>query len=530
MGLALVAALWFGARHQAEPMVPFDRVNAGSPVARGAVAFVSEDFGGLSMDALETHALPWKLVAAALVLQADDTDISQDALARRLQAFGILTDVQIANLPEGIVQTTSDVPFGMTTGMVAPIGGASVQVANLGCAACHAGVTYDSQGAPRPDRVWLGMPNTSLDLEAYTQAIFDSLSEALETPDRVLATVTRLFPETSWGERQTLRWMVLPLVRSRLADITTGRPLPFPNGVPGSTNGVAALKFGFGLPLLGGGPEDAGIVSIPDLGHRYWKTSLLSDGAYAMPDLARSREITAVDLTNDHFEAVAEITTFFTVPSMGVDPEHAVASLPEANDIFAFLADSYRPQPFPGGIDPALARSGADVYGATCAACHGEYDITAGQPTLTRFPNWIGDVGTDGLRAKAFDTDLAVRVSSTAYSDRIDAQSTGAYAAPPLTGLWASAPYLHNGSVPTIGELLSPSDRTPTFQLGGHALDFSRMGLLHEAGAYPPDYAPFSNPVVFDTTEPGKGNQGHEYGAGLSADDKRALIEFLKQL
>ena len=78
--------------------------------------------------------------------------------------------------------------------------------------------------------------------------------------------VSALYPETGWRERQTLRWLVLPLVRARLDQSPNSRPLPFLNAVPGSTNGVAALKHIFGVPLVGGGDKDAGFVSIPDLG------------------------------------------------------------------------------------------------------------------------------------------------------------------------------------------------------------------------------------------------------------------------
>ncbi|MEM9425183.1 MAG: hypothetical protein AAGA06_00635 [Pseudomonadota bacterium] len=528
-----IAALWFGARHEAEPQTSLEVDDRSNAVAQGAAAFVSEDFGGLSLAALDSHALPWKLVAAALVLDTPDdvpVQVTHDALRERLNSFGFLAEPRILNLPNGVQQRPSGRPFGMTYGVIEPVAGATLQVSNLGCAACHAGVTYDETGAPLPGTVWLGMPNTSLNLEAYTLAVTSALRAGLADPDRLLEAVATLFPETMWREAQTLRWLVLPLVRSRLENLASGRPLPFPNGVPGSTNGVAALKHALGLPLLGGGPGDAGIVSIPDLGHRHWKTSLLTDGAYAVPGRPRQFAMGQAEATTDHLAALAEITTFFTVPSMGVAPEDASEALPQAMEIYAFLSNGYHPQPFPGTLDEEIARRGAEVYESECSACHGSHDTTSGAPRLTQLPNWIGDVGTDALRVDAFDDALVASFDRGAYANRISALNTDKYVAPPLTGIWASAPYLHNGSVPTIAELLSPNERPVTFEVGGHALDFERLGLRHNAGNYPVGYTPFSDPVVFDTREPGKENTGHAFGASLPPEDKRALIEFLKQL
>jgi hypothetical protein len=111
---------------------------------------------------------------------------------------------------------------------------------------------------------------------------------------------------------------------------------------------------------------------------------------------------------------------------------------------------------------------------------------------------------------------------------------TGGYVAPILSGLWATAPYLHNGSVPTLWQFLNPELRTARFYVGGHALDFAAMGIAGQLGddgvfGYPAGYAPWSRPQLYDTSKPGMSNRGHERQLdGLSADDKRALIEYLK--
>lgn len=533
--LVLIAGgLWFGGRHEARSLaLPAVLPNANA-TDRGAAAFAGADFGGLSIDALQTNAVPWRLAAAALVLdaQSQDPDLPSDlaTLADVLSRFGFLTPEVIANLPDGLTQGPHDMPLGVTFGDLAPLAGTRVRVANLGCAACHAGVGYDEDGAPDPSRAWLGMPNTSINLEAYTVTLFQAMSRAVEVPDDLLATVDEMYPEISAAERATLRWGIMPLVRARLADIEGDRPLPFPNGLPGATNGVAALKHAFGLPLLGAGPGEAGIVSIPDLGYRHWRTSLLADGAYGIPGTEQQGARGPSDDTAEHRAALAAITTFFTVPSMGVTPDRALTQTDVAEDIFAFLGDAYTPQAFPGQIDPIRAARGADIYANSCSACHGTYSSDGDGVELVAFPNWIGNVGTDPLRAEAFSEDLVQRFTDTPYATVIDVRRTESYIAPPLSGLWASAPYLHNGSVPTIAALLAPSTRPERFEVGGHALDFERMGILLEDGAYPDAHVPFSDPVIYDTSAAGQGNAGHAYGNELSPEEQRALIEFLKQL
>lgn len=526
--------LWATARTESEAASRPSLVVGASASTRGAAAFLGAGFGGISMEALERNAIPWRLATAALVLDEHRRDpsvkVDRATLKRILQRFGFLYPDSIANLPADIAMGRANMPLGITHGVIAPIGGAKVEIANLGCAACHAGVAYDPAGDPQPARAVLGTPNSSIDLEAYTQAIFDAMRRHAGSAD-LLATAAKLYPEMDWRERQSLRWLVLPLAKRRLAALEgETRAMPFPNGSPGSTNGVAALKHALGVPLAGGGPGDDGVVSIPELGRREWRTALLTDGAYAVPGAPTGPTI-ASELTAERLRGLATITSFFTVPSMGVHPDNARHKANDAEAIFAWLRD-YRPQPFPGRVDRAAAKRGAAVYAAQCASCHGDYSWEDGDaPQLVRFPNWIGVVGTDPLRGRLFDRALSGAIAATAYADLIDVRAGRGYAAPPLAGLWSSAPYLHNGSVPSLATLLDPSRRPSRFLVGGHALDFGVMGLRHApGGGYPGDYHPFSTPRWTDTAKPGRGNGGHLFGAELPDADKRALIEYLKLL
>ncbi|MFL9841688.1 c-type cytochrome [Sphingomonas sp. ST-64] len=503
--------------------------------ARGAWQFRNAGFGGLAAGPLETHAIPWRLSAAALILDAKRGDrrvpLDRAALRPILQRYGFLFPSRVGNWPDGMpTQPSGTLPLGMTHGVLSPIRGLPVSIANLGCAACHAGATYDAKGDADPDRAWLGMPNSSIDLEGYTRAVFTAMRRQVRDPDRLLRATATIFPEMRGRERFALRWLVLPRVKKRLTELGQApRPLPFPNGLPGSTNGVAALKQALGTPLAGGGAGELGFVSVPDLGQRDWRRSLLTDGAYAVPGEAAGRAMEDAGRTSAHREALATITTFFTVPSMGVHPDRAERSLGEAREVGAFLA-TYRAQPFPGRIDARAAAQGAVIYARACASCHGSYSGSA-RPKLTRFPNWIGDVGTDPLRANLFDAALVDAVNTTRYAQRMTMRAGNGYAAPPLAGIWASAPYLHNGSVPTIAALLDPSRRPTAFMVGGHSLDFTALGLrLAADGRYPAGSRPWAGTAWIDTRKPGLSNDGHVFGSDLTEPEKRALIAFLKLL
>ena len=99
------------------------------------------------------------------------------------------------------------------------------------------------------------------------------------------------------------------------------------------------------------------------------------------------------------------------------------------------------------------------------------------------------------------------------------------YKGRPLNGIWATAPFLHNGSVPNLWELLKPEDqRVKTFYVGSREFDPQHVGFISSQtpGAF-----------EFDTSLKANSNKGHSgpaYGTAMSDDDKRALLNYLKTL
>lgn len=480
------------------------------------------------------------LLAGSLALRetrGDATTVNWRDVAKAFKRFGFLypeTTVGLAGKTPA-----HNAPLGLSVGTVSrtflPI---RIRVLNVGCAACHAGTSYQSDGRPDLATAVPGMPNTSLNLEAFTVASYSAMKAGLASERDLFNAIARLFPDMGLAERMTLRWVALPAAQSRLTELANGidRPLPFRNGVPGSTNGVAALKHQLGLLKPGSFEDTAGFVSIPVLADRYFRSALLVDGAYAVKGTGRFVSKGLQDAAQTKSQDLAAVASFFLVPSMGMTDQRAAAAIPDLTQAMSYLRN-LRPPPFPGVVDPALAAKGRDIYAGKCSRCHGTYDKNLNRPALQSFPNWAGDVGTDMTRVTAFTTKLQDAIAKTLHGRRyLDAARTGKITAPLLSGLWASAPYFSNGSVPTVESLLDPPSRPQTFMVGGHTLDLVNLGIAlvkqsNGSATYASADKPFSAPALIDTRKPGFSNNGHDNEvAGLDDNQREALIEYLKLL
>lgn len=100
-------------------------------------------------------------------------------------------------------------------------------------------------------------------------------------------------------------------------------------------------------------------------------------------------------------------------------------------------------------------------------------------------------------------------------------RTTAGYAARPIGGVWATAPYLHNGSVPTLSDLLRPpAERPKSFLTGGHEFDPNKVGFAADGAA--------GATFLLDTTIDGNHNSGHSYGTTLTEEQRQDLLEYLK--
>lgn len=515
----------------------FDK--AGPNADRGAALLAFGNFGALDLDTLETAALPWSFMATALALQGvggDPDQVNMASVQATLKRFGFLFPKSILGHPD--LKPSDIAPLGLSIGVIErsfpPL---RLTAMTLGCAACHAGTAYRTDGAPDTDVAVLGRPNSAINLEAFSVEGYAAVKQALQNEPAFLKAMQRLFPGMTVRERLTLTWLALPKLRKRIAELANSidKPMPFRNGGPGLTNGVAALKLQLGLARHHEFVDGAGFASIPDLADRSFRSALLADGAYAPKAATRFQPLTSAEAAARNPHALAAIASFFMVPTMGLSSERAAAAIPELTAVMAYLARVRAPS-FPGAIDRNRAARGKDVYARECASCHGTYDNSAVSPRLLSFPNWAGTVGTDMSRVEAFAPALKAAVDKTLHGKRhLDAAATSAIAAPLLSGIWASAPYLTNGSIPTLRQLLMPQSRPARFMTGGHRLSMTDVGVdgvMREGiWVFPEGYRAYSQPVLIDTAASGYSNRGHDKEVkGLTTQERDDLLEYLKLL
>ena len=165
----------------------------------------------------------------------------------------------------------------------------------------------------------------------------------------------------------------------------------------------------------------------------------------------------------------------------------------------------------PGALAPLLATAPHSPDGQ---------QVLAGSLLLAA----VSTITENDLRARGITGDAR----KAAYGWRF---APGSYKAGPLAGVWATGPFLHNGSVPTIYDLLSPEDERPAvFYVGSKRFDAEKLGFVSSYDSIPE--AERARVSRFDTSLPGNSNRGHAFptGAKLSPDERYAIIEYLKVL
>jgi mono/diheme cytochrome c family protein len=207
----------------------------------------------------------------------------------------------------------------------------------------------------------------------------------------------------------------------------------------------------------------------------------------------------------------------------------------EFRDIEAWIA-ALEPPPWPGRVDRDLAGRGERVFQAACAECHGSYGPGGRYPERL-VP--IAEVGTDRVRLDSLSASERRALNDSWFghfgadaAELRDREEPAGYVAPPLDGIWATAPYFHNGSVPTLWHVLHPAERPVVWRRTTTGYDDERVGLeIEELADLPPGrLRPAERRRYFDSRKPGKGAAGHDFADALADTEKRALLEYLKTL
>jgi mono/diheme cytochrome c family protein len=431
-----------------------------------------------------------------------------------------------------------DLPIGMSMRRVQ-----GIDRVYFNCAVCHTGSVRPAPGAPA--QIVLGMPANRFDLGQLSQFLSNSASNWKFRSSRMFPTIEALEIARETADltpgsyrpdrlnpvdRFVFRYLGITLLREQLLTLTSR--LSFVNTQswgPGRVDTFNPPKALLNFPMeKAPESEKVGNADFPSVWNQRFKEGMQLhwDGNNTRVD---ERNLSA------GFGTGATPTT--------LDKEKILRTA-------SFLWDQAKPPAFPAQfIDEALAAIGEPIYRQHCWSCHGNREApfrTENDGGKVGTVTLLEDVGTDRARLDSYTPALA-RAQNSLYagfpaneescrdSTGVNSQScyparfsnfrkTYGYANMPLDGLWLRAPYLHNGSVPDLAALLEPAAARPTlFYTGFDVYDYQRVGFVTQG----PDAQRAG--WRFDTTVRGNGNGGHEYGTGLSAGEKAALLEYLKK-
>ncbi len=365
----------------------------------------------------------------------------------------------------------------------------------LNCALCHT-ATYRLSDSDDPHFA-VGGPAHTLNLIGLLHFLIAAANDRRFTAARLMPEIALNFP-LDWLDWQIYSYVLIPQTRAalKLAEHELGWTKTRPAWGPGRDDAFNLPKF-----ILTQTPWDdtVGNVDFPAV----WQLANRDGGLLHVSGEAK------------------------TVYAVSATSAFGVGALPDGqfeavNKWLVGFVGKLAPPAFPGTIDRTLAARGGALFASQCAACH----AAGGARTGTAMK--LDEIGTDPERMLTWTQRNADRMNLvTAAAGVRDATLQGAqgYVARPLVGVWVLGPYLHNGAVPTLWDLLSPPAQRPAvFWRGYDVLDQVKVGFVSTGRAAE------RNGFRFDTSLRGNGNGGHAYGTDLGDDDRRALIEYLKTL
>ena len=194
-------------------------------------------------------------------------------------------------------------------------------------------------------------------------------------------------------------------------------------------------------------------------------------------------------------------------------------------DVWAYIK-TLQPPRYPFAINKNLAEKGRNIFVQTCSYCHGTYGEKESYPNKLIPPDIIG---TDSLMWKYFikytgSTNWFNKSWFAASDPKSFTKPQRGYVPPPLDGVWVTAPYLHNGSIPTIENVLNTKTRPRYWKrnFNKEEYDYEKLGWRYKNLSKP------GNKKTYNTDIPGYGNYGHTFGDHLTEAERKAVIEYLK--
>jgi hypothetical protein len=380
---------------------------------------------------------------------------------------------------------------------------APIALVGLNCAVCHTGTIRDSPSSP--PRIVVAMPANLLNLQGYIRFLMECARDERFSPRYLMPAIEGIGGNLNFIERFIYRNVAIYRTRDALiAQHAMFRPLfdtapPWGPGRVDTFNPYKALQF-------------------------HWPMSMLPAselvGAADLPSIWNQRPRQGMQLHWDGNNTLVEERNMSAALGAGVTPTSI--DLKRMKRLEDWLLDFPAPR-YPYPINEELAATGRRIYEQNCAACHDFGAPNVG--TVVR----IEDIGTDPHRLDSYTYEFLSNQNTlfAGYPWRFrHFRKTDGYANQPLDGIWLRAPYLHNGSVPTLRNLLdSPEQRPKRFYRGYDVYDPVKVGFVSDV--------PNENGrefFLFDTSQPGNSNSGHVYGTDLNEEEKTALVEYMKRL
>jgi mono/diheme cytochrome c family protein len=375
------------------------------------------------------------------------------------------------------------------------------RVAN-NCAACHT-TNYRVGESENPTFVNAG-PGHTLNLEAVFRFLVDCAKDPRFNADNLMREIN-LVTDLSWIDRIIYRVVLIPITRKRLLE----REQQF------------AWVYRHDFPEWGRGRDDAMNLT------KYFMIEVPMDDTVGPSDipsiwnLAKYNRATAtLNWAGDSHDTYSVIIDS-ALGLLGARPKNTDEFLGEVKWLQEYLSAKKAPAyPFP--IDASKADAGKTVFEHECASCH------ASERTGARMA--LKGVDTDPERLWTWKKENAVAANRTVSEFGIQRKGLVeedliGYNPPFLDGLWLRAPYLHNGSVPSLRAMLAaPEARPKQFWRGYDLYDPVNVGFVSDGAA-----AQLVG-TQFDTALRSNGNAGHAFGTALPDAEKDSLLEYLKTL
>jgi mono/diheme cytochrome c family protein len=375
------------------------------------------------------------------------------------------------------------------------------RVAN-NCAACHT-ATYRESVDENPTFVNAGNGHT-LNLVAFFRFLVDCAKDPRFDADNIMREISLVY-DLGFVDSMIYRFVLIPITKKRLVE----REQQF------------AWIYREDFPDWGRGRDDAMNLT------KYFMIELPMDDSFGPTDIPAiwnlkkyDGEGTTMNWAGDSHDSYSVIIDS-ALGLLGAPPKRNSEFLEEVKWLQDYLR-AKEPPAYPFPIDQALAAAGKPVFEANCVRCH------ASELTGKRMP--LAAVKTDAERIGTWNADNAIAANKVVSSFGIDRKGLveaplDGYNPPFLDGIWLRAPYLHNGSVPTLRDLLQPPEQRPqVFWRGYDVYDPVNVGFVAQG----PEAQRIG--TRHDTRDRANSSEGHPFGTSLSPAQKNALIEYLKTL